>query len=238
MANFTKFIENFDPHKDAGGVLLILNVLGMIFAAASNTFAAAKDKNTSAQDKKFLVPAGVLTGFANIGTYFVLTKKIIKELKNVASNVLTTMEPDEISKNTLDMVKKNINKSEHGLFNTGILKKSDEYIASMKSALLENGKVTEYAKDLYKNNMKEGAGVLGAFIGAVIGCAILTPIIRDISAYIVQKKMEKQNPDLQNKPYRPYFDPAHIESGRYGRVGKQPLSMKSYMAFTNGSMKI
>lgn len=238
MANLVSVLEKFNPHKDAGGTLLILNVLGMIFAAASNTFAAAKDKNTSAEDKKFLVPAGALTGVANIGIYFALTKKIIKGLKDTAVNVAKNMSEPEIAKNTMEMVNKNIKKAENGLFNTGLLKKPAEYVSSMKSTLLNDGAPTEFAKNLYKDNLKEGAGVLGAFIGAVVGCSILTPVIRDISAYIVQKKMERKNPDMQNKPYRPYFDPAHIESGRYGKIGKQPLSMKSYMAFTNGSMKI
>jgi hypothetical protein len=53
--------------------------------------------------------------------------------------------------------------------------------------------------------------------------------------------MEKNNPEMKDKPYKPYFEPSRIESVRYGNIEtkKQPLSMKSYMAFTNGSsMKI
>ena len=67
---------NPDPTK-AGKMLLALNALGMVFAAASNTFAAATDKNTSAEDKKFLVPAGAVTGVANIGLYYTLTTSVI-----------------------------------------------------------------------------------------------------------------------------------------------------------------
>ena len=63
--NLQKFGQNIleacnpDPSK-AGKTLLVLNAAGMIAAAASNTFAAAVDKNTSAEDKKFLVPAGAV----------------------------------------------------------------------------------------------------------------------------------------------------------------------------------
>ena len=49
---------NPNPNK-AGNILLAINALGMVFAALSNTYAAAVDKNTSAEDKKFLVPAGL-----------------------------------------------------------------------------------------------------------------------------------------------------------------------------------
>ena len=63
-----KFVKanNPDPAK-AGNTLLVLNALGMLFAAASDTFAAAIDKNTPAEEKKFLIPAGVATGAAKIG---------------------------------------------------------------------------------------------------------------------------------------------------------------------------
>ena len=107
----------------------------------------------------------------------------------------------------------------------------------MKNTLLKDAKPTDYALDLYKNNFKAGAGVLGAFIGAVVGCSILTPVIRDVSAYVVQKIREKKDPELQNKPYKPYFDPAHLKVRYHGK--KQPLSLKTYMAFTNSTnMKI
>ena len=87
MADFSSkignFIGNFNPDpKKAGKILLVLNVLGMISAAVTNTFAAAVDKNTSAKDKKFLVPAGAVTGFANIGIYYAMTDKIIDKLRN------------------------------------------------------------------------------------------------------------------------------------------------------------
>ena len=71
---------NPDPTK-AGNTLLVLNALGMLFAAASDTFAAAIDKNTPADEKKFLIPAGVATGAAKIGLYYLMTDKIIKKLK-------------------------------------------------------------------------------------------------------------------------------------------------------------
>ena len=76
---------------------------------------------------------------------------------------------------------------------------------------------------------------------AVIGCGILTPLIRDTSAYLVQKQMEKRNPNLKDLPYKPYFDPAHLKVSHnldYVNISKQPLTLKNYMAFTNGSMKI
>ena len=58
--DLAKFVNNFNPEGKTGNVLLILNAAGMLFAAASNTFAAAADKNTSTEDKKFLVPSGVV----------------------------------------------------------------------------------------------------------------------------------------------------------------------------------
>ena len=85
MASFIKMLDNIiksctpDPKK-AGKTLLVINAMGMVFAALSNTYAAAVDKNTSAEDKKFLVPAGFVTGAANIGLYYAMTQKIIDKL--------------------------------------------------------------------------------------------------------------------------------------------------------------
>ena len=57
LQNMTKGLLkacNPDPEQ-AGNILLAINALGMVFAALSNTYAAAVDKNTSAEDKKFVV---------------------------------------------------------------------------------------------------------------------------------------------------------------------------------------
>ena len=71
---------NIDPAK-AGKTLLGLNAVGIGAAALSNTFAAAVDKDTSAEDKKFLVPAGLATGVANLAIYFTMTTAIIDKLQ-------------------------------------------------------------------------------------------------------------------------------------------------------------
>jgi len=217
---------NPDPSK-AGNILLIINALGMVFAAASNTFAAAKDKNTSAEDKKFLVPAGVVTGVANIGLYYIMTDNIIKALKKSADNVIAKMDDAKLGEKATVLLEGMIKKA-----------KSPEMKESIKQTYTNtDGTINEAAKVLYKNNTKAALGVAGAFFGAIVGCAILTPIIRDVSAYFVQKYMEKKNPEMKDKPYKPYFEPTRIESVRYGNT-KKPLSLKNYMAFTNGSMKI
>ncbi len=274
--NLTSLLSkvNPDPSK-AGKTLLFLNALGMIFAALSNTFACATDKNTSKKDKKFLVPAGVVTGIANIGIYYGMTTKIINklggkkiypkenqtvnliisklkdgtfevltddkgqkyvEVKGTAHNIIEKLEKGgTFDKEVKKFVNKEIKKAQNGnIFGFG--KKTQEYIVSMKESLLDGGKPSQYAQNLFKDNIKSGMGVLGAFIGAVIGCAIITPIIRDISAYFVQKRMEKHNPDLQNKPYMPYFDPSHLKVNIHGK--KQPLSMKNYMAFTSSGSNL
>ena len=49
-------LKNFNPKGKQGTMLLILNAVGMVFAAASNTFAIAADKNTKPEDKKILLP--------------------------------------------------------------------------------------------------------------------------------------------------------------------------------------
>ena len=236
--NPPKFIDSLiksctpDPKK-AGKTLLVINAMGMVFAALSNTYAAAVDKNTSAEDKKFLVPAGLVTGVANIGLYYTMTTGIIEGLKKSADKAIEAMKPEDLSKKALELVDKKIAKA-----------KSVEIADSLKKLFKnEDGSINDAAKKLYKDNNKAAAGVLGAFVGAVIGCAILTPIIRDVSAYFVQKRMEKNNPKLKDQPYKPYFEPTRIESVRYGNVveqpKRQPLSMKSYMAFANSpSMKI
>ncbi len=234
--SFSKLLKscNPDPEK-AGKVLLVLNAAGMIFAALSNTFATAIDKNTSKEDKGFLIPAGIATGVANIGLYYALTIKIINGLKDAAVAATNALERDDLVKNSKEYALKQIDKASKGLF-----KKSDNYIASMKEAFIDSkGLPTPEAITTYKADKVAGAGVLGAFVGAVVSCAILTPIIRDVSAYFVQKMMEKRNPEMSQKPYRPYFDPSHIGDGPYRRHhGNQPLSMRSYMLYTNGNMKI
>lgn len=268
-AKLTNFLNKFNPDpSNAGKTLLILNTASMIFAALSNTFAIVKDKNTSNEDKKFLVPAGLATGVANIGAYFLMTERIIKKLKGDAREALAKLDDAELTKKATDYALKQVKKAQTGLFETGLFKKSPEYIQSMKETLFESKEVleegaqtvgealkgnlaeglkegtiaiTQEAKNLYKNNLKGGASVLGAFIGAVVGCGIVTPIIRDVSAYFVQKRMESKNPALKEKPYQPYFDPAHLKVSHhnyYTNVKKQPLTMKNYMAFTNGSMQI
>lgn len=249
MADFAKLLDKFNPDPSkAGNTLLILNVAGMIFAALSNTFAAATDKNTSKEDKKFLVPAGLATGVANIGAYFAITTKIIDKLagkeevvkdgkvikqatKGFIDTVIEKMEKEgTLETSAKNLADKAINKAEKGGF-LGLGKKSDEYVSSMKETLKDDS--AQIA--LFKDNMKAGAGVLGAFAGAVIGCAIITPIIRDVSAYFIQKKMEKNNPNLKNEPPRPYFDPTHTKVN--GNLRKLS-SMRDFMISTNGRMKI
>ena len=247
MADLSKFLNNFNPDPSkAGKLLLVINTLGMISAAVTNTFAAAVDKNTSAEDKKFLVPAGIATGFANIGLYYLMTDKIIKKLKDSVDGIIKNMQ----EKGALDdkakiLAQKTIEKADKGFMGTGLFKKPKELVESMKTNLFDNaGNITDNARNLYKDSVTASAGVAGAFFGAVVGCAILTPIIRDVSAYFVQKRMEKKNPEMADKPYKPYFEPTRLESYRYGNAEfpeakRQPLSMKSYMAFTNSnSMKI
>ncbi len=256
-------IKACSPEKKAGMTLLVINAMGMIFAALSNTYAAAADKNTSAEDKKFLVPAGLVTGVANIGLYYAMTVKIIDALqgktkynkdgseeyvrgfadtvldymkKNRTKDGSKTLLEDAVSKFTEREIAK-AGKNKRGLFSFGY--KSPEGVKGAAEEFFTN---QDNATKAFKNTFKSGFGVMGAFIGAVVGCAVLTPIIRDVSAYFVQKRMEKNNPEMKDKPYKPYFEPTRIESVRYGNIDakakKQPLSMKSYMAFTNGSMKI
>ena len=222
--------------SNAGKTLLVLNAAGMIAAAASNTFAAVVDKNTSAEDKKFLVPAGLATGVANIGLYYAMTDKMINNLKGSADKFVSNMKETDLIANATKLATKSVEKAEKGFMGTGLFKKSEEYISSMKSTLFKDGKNTQDAIDLYKNNTKAAAGVLGAFAGAVIGCSVLTPIIRDISAYFVQKGMEKRNPAYKEQPPMLYIDPTHAANNM--RKNRQPLSMKNYMAFTNGNMKV
>lgn len=236
--DLAKFVNNFNPEGKTGNVLLILNAAGMLFAAASNTFAAAADKNTSTEDKKFLVPSGVVTGVANIALYYKLTQRIINSLKSVTEDMLNNLTHEELTKKATDVAKAKINKAEKGLFNTGLFKKTPEMIESMKKTLLNGDVATEFAEKEFRGKLKDGASVMGAFAGAIIGCAIITPIVRDISAYFVQKGLEKRNPKFKETPYKPYFDPAHIESRRYGQFKKQPLTMKNYMAFTNNKLKV
>ena len=258
-----KLLESCSPNPaKAGKTLLVINALGMVFAALSNTYAAAVDKNTSAQDKKFLVPAGFVTGAANIGLYYAMTTKIIdalqgkviynedgtiKSVKNgLADKVLDYMSKnnDKDGKNLLQVAQEKFVARE--IKKAGKVKKSifgaetvfnENYVDTVKSTLKNSdGTVSDKAKDLFKSSFKSGFGVAGAFIGAVVGCAILTPIIRDISAYFVQKRLEKNNPEMKEKPYKPYFEPTRIESVRYNR---RPLTLKGYMAFTNkGRMKV
>lgn len=221
-----------DPDKSAGTTLMVLNALGIGFAAASNTFAAATDKNTSAEDKKFLVPAGAFTGLANLGIYFGMTKKLVNYLEGPVANKVTDIMTnkktitDGVETFVINEFAKGKNSGKKGLFE------------SMKNTLQNtDGSVTEAARFKYTKNISKGLGVMGAFIGAVVGCAIITPILRDVSAYFVQKHREKNNPDLLNKPYMPYFDPTHI-GPKYAKLNKQPLSMTSYMNFTHGRTRV
>ena len=252
MANPLKWLLekplNIDSSK-AGKTLLGLNAVGMAAAAASDTFAAAIDKNTSAEDKKFLIPAGVATGVAKLGIYFTMTTAIINKLQGkvhydndgnitkttlgLADRVLEEMDKNNtFDSNALKYTDKIIKKAEKGFLGTGLFKKSDEYINSMKATLKDGDVLTDAAKSLYRSNFKSGFGVLGAFIGAVVGSAFLTPIIRDISAWAIQKMREKKNPDLKEQPYYPY-----VPTIQYGK--KQSLSMKNYMAFArSGNMKV
>ena len=227
--------EQLNPYAKPGGLLLFLNVGGMILAALSNSFAILIDKNTSKEEKKTLIPAGLVTGAANIGVYYLMTDKMIKKAESQIEDHLKNLNPDELAQKALEFANAKIAKAQKGGF-LGLGKKSEEYINSIKTTLLKDGEVTDKAKELFKSQTKAGASVLGAFAGAVVGCSIVTPIIRDVSAYFVQKRMEKNNPNMQEKPYRPYFDPSHTKVGYNGQ--KQPLSMKNYMAFTNGNMKI
>ena len=251
--NPPKFVQSLlescspNPAK-AGKTLLVINALGMVFAALSNTYAAAVDKNTSAKDKKFLVPAGFVTGAANIGLYYAMTTKIIDALQGkIIVKDGKEMIKVGLADKVLEYMGKNYDKDGKTLLQAAqekfvekeILKAgkvSEELKQDAKELLKEGDGITDKAKELFKKSFKSGFGVAGAFIGAVVGCAILTPIIRDVSAYFVQKRLEKNNPEMKDKPYKPYFEPTRIESVRYNR---RLLTLKGYMAFTNkGNMKV
>jgi len=236
MANFekvaTRVLEMLNPEKSTGKTLMVLNAIGIGFAAASNTFAAATDKNTSAEDKKFLVPAGAVTGLANLGIYFGMTNKLVNSLEGKVGDLVTQkmIDNDTFTRNAEQFVDSKIAKAAKT--------QSKEFVENMKSVLKKpDGSISDEGRSLFTTNVAKGLGVVGAFIGAVVGCAIITPILRDVSAYVVQKMREKKNPELQNKPYSPYFDPTHI-GPRYAKVNKQPLSMTSYMNFTHGRTRV
>ena len=256
MSNFekiaTKVLGFLNPDKSTGRTLMLLNALSIGFAAASNTFAAAVDKNTSPEDKKFLVPAGGITGLANLGIYFGMTNKLVKCLEGpIADKVTDKLRANEKALKEASKSGSNIGKigmtytkAAENFINKTILKASkkhpQEYVDNMKSILKDaNGKITAEGRVLFEKNIAKGLGVVGAFIGAVVGCAIITPILRDVSAYCVQKWRERKNPALQNKPYMPYFDPTHIgpKYSKY-KLNKQPLSMTSYMNFTHGRTRV
>ena len=222
-------LERISNPENAGKALLGINVFATALAAATNTFAVASDKNTSSDDKKFLVPAGIATGVANIGLYLALTLRVIKSLGKKTDAIIQNMEQaGTLASNALEYAAKNIEKAGKGLF-----KKAPEYIDDMKTYLIKDGAATPEAISEYKSSLKGCSSVLGAFIGVVVGYGILSPIIRDVSAYFVQKHMEKKNPEMKEIPYKPYFDPSHVKVG-YAHT-KQPLNMNNYMAFTRGT---
>ena len=226
MANILSSALASLEKMSAGRTLLGINVFATALAAATNTFAAAKDKNTSAEDKKFLVPAGIATGVANVGLYLAFTLKVIGKLEKDAVKMTSDMaKKGTLEKNALNYANKSIENASKGLF-----KKKPEFIKDMKNYLLKDGKITQKGIEVYKADMKDAASVTGAFIGAVVAYGILSPIIRDLSAYFVQKHMEKKNPEYKDAPYRPYFDPGHFKIGYANK--KQPLNMNTYMAFT------
>ena len=234
MADFNKLLSsgvqklaNFSDPKKAGTALLLINVFSTALAAVTNTFAAAIDKNTSAEDKKFLIPAGIMTGVANIGMYFALTSKAIAFMGKKANEVIKNMAiRGTLKENAENYANKILNNAK----NAKIFKKSPEYIADMEKYYFKNGALSKNAIAEYKDVVKGAASVTGAFIGVVVGYGILSPIIRDVSAYIVQKHLEKKNPKYKEAPYRPYFDPGHFKVGYASK--KQPLNMNTYMAFT------
>ena len=76
--------------------------------------------------------------------------------------------------------------------------------------------------------------ILGTFIGAIVGSAILTPIIRDVSAYFVQKRMEKKKPEATRNDIEPFLNIV----GTRNYTSRQPISMQNYMAQTKAGMKI
>ena len=165
-----------------------------------------------------------------------MTDKMIKNLKDSADSFVKSMKAEDVAKNATDLANKTLKKAEKGFMGTGLFKRSEEYISSMKNTLFKDGNITDEAIKLYKDNTKAAAGVLGAFTGAVIGCAVLTPIIRDVSAYFVQKGMEKRNPQLKAQPPMLYIDPTHAANNK--RKNREPLTMKNYMVSTKGALKV
>ena len=267
MANFLNSLVKFSDPKQAGKALLWLNVFSTALAATTNTLAVATDKNTSPDDKKFLIPAGVMTGVANIGLYLALTLKCIGSMEKLAEKAIGGMlQKGTFKDSAADYTKRILEKAKNKEYlqdmqrflpktKTANAKEIAEFIGTEKIAknaemenflkgfknLLNDKKSTGKFQELLKNGITnsemqymetvKGCGsVLGAFIGVIVGYGILSPIIRDVSAYVVQKHMEKKNPKLKNVPYKPYFDPAHIKVG-YAST-KQPLNINTYMAFT------
>ena len=264
MANFTKIVANalnvLNPDKSAGKILMVLNALGIGLAAAANTYAAATDKNTSAEDKKFLVPAGGVTGLANLGIYFGMTSKLISKLAGKeddesalqsAAKTIKTKTTDSLADRVFNLMQDNgtyKDRVEHFVENK-IAKESKKIkdinvLNNMKKTLKnDDGSLTNYAKQMFREDVRNGFSVVGAFIGAVVGCAVITPILRDVSAYAVQKIRESRNPSLKNKPYMPYFDISHVRTNKYSygishKPDNRPLSMTSYLNFTHGRTRV
>ena len=92
---------------------------------------------------------------------------------------------------------------------------------------------TDYAKELFKDDIKGGLSVLGAFTGAIVGCAIIAPILRDVSAYFIQKQMKKRNPGATEGPFISYT-PTYMSKNMMGGV----MNIANYRNAVKQGLKI
>ena len=103
----------------------------------------------------------------------------------------------------------------------------------LSEKLVDNGTVS--FKNIEKNTpkfeqLKGGIKVLASFVGAVVSCNIITPIIRNKLASMAQRKSIKQKVSIVEPNYDPCYQPFFRKN-----FDKTQLNMKNYITFTRGN---
>ena len=87
-------------------------------------------------------------------------------------------------------------------------------------------------KNLSKNtpefeSIKGGAKVIASFIGAVLSCNIITPLVRNKLGTIAKKRTLQQKINVNDYKYDPYYQPFFQKN-----LDRAPMKMSNYVAFT------
>ena len=201
LSQFTQYMYNHYS-KDGGKLLVHLGAAGWAFGAIAQIAMLLGDKSIDKDQKKFLLPQEAADAAVNVVMYYsvceiikrfgdsmvekgrFLTDDIAKEILKMKPSSLSDLKVNEWGKLfTSKELKSNLSELLSNPSRLNIFKKAPvvekETIKNIAKSALEK-------LEAHKNNV----GIVTAITGSVLACNVITPIVRNMIASNIQKKLQ------------------------------------------------